>query len=87
MCISSRCQQLEGRETEERLTRAVELFCGNGAAERAHYHMLMVMMAVWRMRKHAVDASYSIGNVSAWGWSGYWCFYVRTGGRVSRVRQ
>lgn len=59
MCISSRCQQLAGRETEERLTRAVELFCGNGAAEWAHYHMVMVMLAVWRMRKHAVDADIS----------------------------
>lgn len=33
-----------GKETDEGLTRAVELFCGNGAAEWAPCHVAMVML-------------------------------------------
>lgn len=33
-----------GRETEERLTGAVELFRGNGAAESAPCHVVMAML-------------------------------------------
>lgn len=33
-----------GRETDERLAGAAELFCGNGAAERAPCHVALVML-------------------------------------------
>lgn len=33
-----------GKETDEGLTEAVELLCGNGAAEWAPCHVVMVML-------------------------------------------